>query len=69
MTPEQFCYWLQGLLECKLSDMSDFTSREAIVVRDHLQLVFEKLTPDRQAAKHANPLDLLRPSSGDRRIC
>lgn len=44
MTPEQFCYWLQGLLECK-SDGDHLTPVETLTVRDHLATVFGKVTP------------------------
>jgi hypothetical protein len=47
MTPEQFCYWLQGLLECK-SEGDFLTLAETRSVRDHLATVFEKRTPDRR---------------------
>lgn len=45
MTHEQFCYWLQGLLENRA--VGDFlTTKETTSIRDHLSLVFEKVTPD-----------------------
>lgn len=46
MTPEQFCYWIQGLLECK-SDGDFLSLKETQAVRDHLALVFTRITPDR----------------------
>ena len=46
MTPEQFCYWLQGMIECK-SEGDFFTLRETQAIRDHLSIVFTKVTPDR----------------------
>lgn len=44
MTPEQFCYWLQGYSE--ISDESP-TGDQWTIIQDHLKLVFEKVTPDR----------------------
>lgn len=38
MTPENFCYWLQGLLEVGQPDT---------LIQDHLTLVFTKLTPNK----------------------
>lgn len=46
MTPEQFCYWLQGMLECK-PDGCALSARETQVIKDHMALVFTKVTPDR----------------------
>lgn len=71
MTPEQFCYWLQGFFE--LSMVGDDTAitlspAQIRMVNDHLALVFQKQTHDRP-----NLADILkpipRPSAGDRRIC
>lgn len=45
MTPENFCYWLQGLLEV---GQPDTLNQEQIkIIQDHLTLVFTKLTPNR----------------------
>lgn len=43
MTPEQFCYWLQGAFETMDAgrDLSKFDH----IVRDHLNTVFYKKTP------------------------
>ena len=45
MTPEQFCYWLQGFAE--ITDASQISEKEWLVIVDHLNLVFEKKTPKR----------------------
>ena len=42
MTPENFCYWLQGRLELNSTHL---TSAETDIIREHLQLVFKNLTP------------------------
>lgn len=45
MTPEQFCYWLQGRLEMSKEPL---TPEETQIIRDHLATVFTKVTPDHQ---------------------
>ena len=42
MTPEQFCYWLQGFSE--LSAISP-TQEQWVLIQEHLNLVFKKVTP------------------------
>ena len=44
MTPEQFIYWLQGMLETK--DTNKLTEKQVQQIRDHLGIVFTKRTPD-----------------------
>lgn len=46
MTPEQFCYWLQGRAELVPTPPSE---AEWTAIRDHLKAVFNKVTPVRQA--------------------
>lgn len=43
MTPENFCYWLQGSLE--LTEGQELTAKQVTVIKDHLNLVFDKKTP------------------------
>lgn len=54
MTPEQFCYWLQGYFEIQgigtKDDMEGVHPDQAKIIRDHLNLVFDKKTPQRQVA-------------------
>lgn len=46
MTPQEFCYWLQGYFELSPTvPLCGLTQEQAKVVRDHLQLVFQKVTP------------------------
>lgn len=45
MTPEQFCYWLQGYLE--LTNAKEITEVQILIINDHLKEVFDKKTPDR----------------------
>lgn len=42
MTPEQFCYWLQGRAEL---DPVPPTPEQWQSIREHLDLVFDKVTP------------------------
>jgi len=44
MTPEQFTYWLQGYAE--LGGETP-TAEQWLVIKDHLALVFAKVTPNR----------------------
>ena len=43
MTAEQFCYWLQGMLE--IQDPKSLNEKQLKIIKDHLQLVFHKVTP------------------------
>lgn len=45
MTPEQFTYWLKGFME--IANPTHLTTRQLEIVKDHLDLVFDKKTPDR----------------------
>ena len=51
MTPEQFCYWLQGRAEMQPDNPPSAEEWKMIV--DHLQLVFRKETPVRASAASA----------------
>lgn len=42
MSPENFCYWLQGFFE--LTDPKELTDLQIKMIRQHLQLVFRKET-------------------------
>jgi hypothetical protein len=44
MTPEQFCYWLQGYVEITGQEP---TIEQWQIIKDHLQTVFNKVTPNR----------------------
>ena len=45
MTPEQFTYWLQGFVE--INNPETFDKKQTQILKDHLNLVFDKITPDR----------------------
>lgn len=55
MTPEQFCYWLQGYLEITTADERPqhpgLTENQRRMISDHLDTVFTKVTPDRKKEK------------------
>lgn len=44
MTPEQFCYWLQGYFE--MSETEKLDKKHVKILKDHLALVFKKVTPN-----------------------
>lgn len=55
MTPENFCYWLQGFFELTGQDKG-LSPRQYDVIESHLNLVFDKITPK---------YDLNTPHTGD----
>jgi hypothetical protein len=44
MQPTDFCYWLQGFSEIHGKRP---TEKQWLIIQDHLKLVFNKVTPDR----------------------
>ena len=44
MTPEQFCYWLQGFAELRVGTAGP-TDAQWKAIAEHLQTVFHKVTP------------------------
>lgn len=42
MTPDQFCYWLQGYFE--ISGSTKLNKEQVDVIKEHLSLVFNKVT-------------------------
>jgi len=44
MTPENFAYWLQGFAEIERSSPDP---EQWQIIKDHLNLVFDKKTPER----------------------
>lgn len=43
MSPDSFCYWLNGFFE--ISDQKELTPQQVHIIKDHLNLVFKKVTP------------------------
>jgi hypothetical protein len=44
MTPNDFCFWLNGYLE--MSGAESIDKAQTDILKDHLKLVFEKKTPN-----------------------
>jgi hypothetical protein len=44
MTSQDFAYWLHGFFE--ISDSNKLTEKQVQIIKDHLDLVFKKVTPD-----------------------
>ena len=61
MNPEQFVYWLQGYFE--LTDDTDRLSKRERIIRDHLNEVFEKQTPN-QTQPYVTPLETTPSGTG-----
>lgn len=45
MDSTNFTYWLHGFFE--ISDSNKLTEKQVQIIKDHLALVFDKVTPDR----------------------
>lgn len=45
MTPENFIYWLQGVLE--IADPEQLDKKQIQIIKDHIKLVLKKETPVR----------------------
>ena len=43
MNAQEFCYWLQGYME--ISGGRELSESQIKIIRDHLDLVFTKVTP------------------------
>lgn len=57
MTPEQFCYWLQGYAEMGSPAPNE---EQWQVIKDHLKLAFKKETPQRIFGQAFAEQELLR---------
>jgi hypothetical protein len=54
MTPENFTYWLQGFFE--VSDTKKLDEKQVQIIKDHLNLVFNKVTPNRDGIQMGSTL-------------
>ena len=63
MNAENFVYWLQGYLELREDD-KPLTPKQTQVIKDHLALVFTKVTPDRKAEPSKDEEPDVWPSPG-----
>lgn len=43
MTPEQFCYWLQGLME--IQNPNELSAEQVEIIKDQLKFVLTKASP------------------------
>ena len=50
MNSTDFTYWLQGFVELSESDAVP-NEKQWLMIKDHLKLVFDKKTPDRNTSK------------------
>lgn len=50
MTPEAFCYWLQGYFEMT-EGTATLSPKQVEMIQNHLNLVFEKVTPNQAKLK------------------
>ena len=44
MESKDFCYWLQGFIET--ADPKSIDEKQTQIIKDHLKLVFTKVTPE-----------------------
>lgn len=42
MSAQEFCYWLQGFFE--VTDATHVNEKQAAIIKEHLALVFKKVT-------------------------
>jgi hypothetical protein len=62
MTPENFCYWLQGFFE--IQNPSQISESQIQEIKNHLALVFNKVTPMQTDGGTYNPKQIITsPSS------
>ena len=59
MTAEQFTYWLQGFME--ISDPIKLGEKETQMIKYHLNLVFDKQTPNRTDIPTSTPFQQVGP--------
>lgn len=57
MTPEQFCYWLQGYTELQVGEVG-ITRDQWRIIQDHLKEVFHKVTPNRSLQEQLKPVPM-----------
>lgn len=60
MTPEQFVFWFQGMLEGN-PDLTTLSEKQVDIVKEHLQLVF-KHHPNAEGLAHGEPF--INPTGG-----
>lgn len=60
MTPEQFCYWIQGFFEIEGGAIEHhaLTFEQVRTIRDHLKEVFHKVTPTYKTGDSSTPINI-----------
>lgn len=59
MTTKQFAYWLQGFFE--INDPQTINKEQTQIIKDHLNLVFDKVTPNRNLNKELEQEEVIKP--------
>lgn len=59
MTSEQFVFWLQGFME--MANPTELNETQTQQIKDHLKLVLDKKTPDRNLVEPSNPFPTILP--------
>jgi dihydroorotate dehydrogenase len=62
MKSENFCYWLRGFFE--LTNNKELSEQQVQMIKNHLALVFVKVTPDLNKWDVSNMFDLTTTYSG-----
>lgn len=57
MTTQNFCYWLQGFFE--IAEPKFLDEKQIQIIKNHLNLVFEKITPHTHSANVSGVFDLI----------
>ena len=55
MDSKNFAYWLKGYFE--ISDSKKLDEKQVQIIKDHLELVFNKVTPNRNEEVDLNKID------------
>lgn len=67
MNSESFCYWLQGCFE--IHDLKTLDEKQTQIIKDHLNLVFNKVTPERKGVDQDRYIETFPETERDRIIC
>jgi hypothetical protein len=70
MTPENFAYWLNGFFE--MTETNKLSENQVLMIKDHLKLVFDKITPDTSVSAQPSVLNIPHwdyPPPGSPRYC
>ena len=64
MTEKEFVIWLHGFLE--ISGVKTLDENQLQVIKDHLNVFFTKVTPDREKKRNTDSLDDLKKLAEER---